>query len=125
MAKKITATHIEFDKDGNIKSKSVTETVYDRYGNMVSSKSTLDDAPELEDKHTTYDDDEYDDYDDDNVRYKITPKGLAWLAMMRAGILNDWNVEGKMFEEFWADFEAGMTEAGYVTEEKEEKENDK
>lgn len=120
MAKKITATHIEFDSDGNIKRKSVTETVYDRYGNMVSSKSTLDDAPKLEEKRPTCesDDDEYNDYNEDNVRYQITPKGLAWLAMKNAGLINDWGVENELFEKFWAEFKAGMVEAGYVTDEK-------
>ena len=47
-------------------------------------------------------------------QYKITPKGIAVVAMMETGILED--MDDPRIEGFWTIFEALMTSNGYVEE---------
>lgn len=61
--------------------------------------------------------DGYNDYEDDERAHRITPKGLAWLAMVDAGLLRTREEAGLVFDKFWAEFEAGMREAGYIVDE--------
>ena len=55
------------------------------------------------------------DNEDDNVLYKITPKGIVSVAMLQCGLIN--SIEDPRLEEFWTIFEAGMKNSGYVQEE--------
>lgn len=53
--------------------------------------------------------------DDNEEKYVITPKGLAWLALSQVGMLE--NTSEGQFEAFWVLFETSMTKAGYIVEE--------
>lgn len=57
-------------------------------------------------------------YEDDNVLYKITPKGIASVAMLQCGLIN--SIEDPRLEGFWTLFEAGMRNSGYIQEENNE-----
>ena len=46
--------------------------------------------------------------------YRITPKGIATLAMMQTGLVED--MDDPRIDGFWTIFEAIMTENGYVKE---------
>lgn len=50
-------------------------------------------------------------YDDDAI-YRITPKGLAILAMIDAGLIT--NMDDRRFDRFWDEFYNGMINAGYI-----------
>ena len=50
--------------------------------------------------------------DTDEVQYKITPKGIIWLAFEDAGI----QATFEQLEEFWSSFKRNMKKAGYVRE---------
>ena len=47
-------------------------------------------------------------------KYRLTPKGIAVLAMMQTGLLED--MDDPRIEGFWTIFEAIMTRSGYVEE---------
>ena len=51
----------------------------------------------------------------DEECYVITPKGIAVLAMIKAGIYA--NITDEQFEMFWEDFDTSMEECGYIREE--------
>ena len=55
--------------------------------------------------------------DDDNTRYTLTPKGLAYVALSKVGLLDD-KSEGQ-FEAFWILFENDMRKFGYVQDNEE------
>ena len=50
-------------------------------------------------------------------RYVITPKGIATLAMLRTGLIQ--NTDDPRFEGFWQLFESDMEKLGYVVYEQE------
>ncbi len=56
----------------------------------------------------------------DDARYVLTPKGIARVSMLRSGLIT--TSEEPRFDGFWALFEQGMRQAGYV--EDDEKEQD-
>lgn len=47
-------------------------------------------------------------------RYVITPKGVAVLVLIKAGIYAE--ITDGQFELFWKEFAKGMKQAGYVHE---------
>ena len=49
---------------------------------------------------------------EEEERYVITPKGIAYLSLMSSGI----KFTEPSFELFWNEFEAGMRKAGYITD---------
>lgn len=44
--------------------------------------------------------------------YVITPKGIALLALIKAGAFA--NMTNSQFDMFWEDFEASMKQCGYI-----------
>lgn len=50
--------------------------------------------------------------------YRLTPKGIAVLAMLQTGLLED--MVDPRIEGFWTIFEALMTRNGYVEERRED-----
>ena len=50
--------------------------------------------------------------DENNERYALTPKGLANVAMLQTGLID--NLDDPRFEGFWSIFVAGMNEHGYI-----------
>lgn len=46
--------------------------------------------------------------------YKIAPKGLVYLALVRANLIESY--EDARFEKFWNDFETSMKKYGYLRE---------
>lgn len=52
--------------------------------------------------------------DNDEERYVVTPKGLAWLAFCQCGIAD--KISESQFEGFWNLFISSMEKANYVTE---------
>ncbi len=50
--------------------------------------------------------------DEDNERYALTPKGLANVAMLQTGLID--NLDDPRFEGFWSIFVASMNEHGYI-----------
>ena len=50
-------------------------------------------------------------YDDDAI-YRITPKGLATLAMIDAGLIT--STDDRRFYRFWDEFYNGLINAGYI-----------
>lgn len=107
MTKKIITTYIEYDSEGKIKSKSITEAPYPED----------DDKPEVTDYEYTneciYDNDD----DDDDAVYVVTPKGIATLALLDAGLVDDF--DDHRIDLFWDLFEKDMQAHGYVQEEAE------
>ena len=57
----------------------------------------------------------YGEYNDDEERYVITPKGIACLSLLQCGLVTD--INDPRIEGFWALFENGMRTGGYVKEE--------
>ncbi len=104
MHKKIITTYIEYDSDGKIKSKSITEAPYP------------EDEVETESAHCEYTT-EYTDEDDDDVVYQVPPKGLATLALLDAGLIDDF--DDHRIDLFWDLFEKDMQTHGYVQEDAE------
>lgn len=51
---------------------------------------------------------------DDNDRYELTPKGLALLAMMQTGLVED--MDDPRIDGFWTIFSVLMDRHGYVEE---------
>ena len=86
---------------------------------IESLKKTVDDYIE----HPEYYKDEIEDEDldnvedDDNVKYQITPKGIAALSLMRCGLVS--GLDDPRIEGFWTLFEDGMKKSGYIVEEDE------
>ncbi len=58
-----------------------------------------------------------DDEDDDNVKYVLAPKMIAYAALQEAEFIDDWLKETVQMKLFWRVFEEGMEKAGYVKEE--------
>ena len=106
MAKKIITTYYEFDENGNIKTKSVTETPY----LDDDTDCDYDDCEECDTCDCEYDEDD----EDDDTLYKVTPKGLACLAMLRTGLISSTN--DPRLDGFWELFDADMAAAGYTQE---------
>lgn len=104
MPKKIITTYIEYDSEGRIKSKSITEAPYPED----------DDKPEVAD--CEYTNECICDDDDDEV-YVVTPKGLATLALLDASLVDDF--DDHRIDLFWDLFEKDMQAHGYVQEEAE------
>lgn len=50
--------------------------------------------------------------------YKIPPKGLAYLALVRSNLIDSY--EDTRFETFWNDFETSMKKYGYISWEEED-----
>lgn len=44
--------------------------------------------------------------------YRLTPRGILWVALYKAGI----EVEDDEFDAIWKEFEDGMKEAGFIEE---------
>ena len=100
--KKIITTYIEYDKNGNVKTKSITETPYsDENTDCDYGDCTGCDICDCE-------------CDEDDVLYKITPKGIACLAMLRAGLVA--SIDDPRVDGFWELFQADMVESGYTQE---------
>lgn len=55
-----------------------------------------------------------DKQNDNEERYVITPKGIAVLALIKAGVYA--NMTESQFEMFWEEFETSMEECGYIRE---------
>ncbi len=53
-------------------------------------------------------------YEEEDVAFTITPKGIASLALRRCGLVQDYDDPRK--EGFWALFQSAMKEHGYVEE---------
>lgn len=51
---------------------------------------------------------------DDNTLYRITPKGIAVIAMLDTGLIL--TTSDARIDKFWDIFEEGMRNAGYVKE---------
>jgi len=49
---------------------------------------------------------------DEEAVYRITPKGIATLAMLDVGLIT--SMDDKRFNSFWDKFCDGMINAGYV-----------
>ena len=88
MSNKITTTYTDYDENGRVVSTTVTETPYE--GNDESCE------------------------DDENVRYQLTPKGIACLAMLHAGLVT--SVDDPRIEGFWSMFLRDMEKLGYTQE---------
>lgn len=58
------------------------------------------------------------DPDDDNVRYCLSPKGIALMAAIDAGFVKD--IDDENFELFWKLFHDRMIADGYAEEDEEE-----
>lgn len=50
--------------------------------------------------------------------YRIAPKGLAYLALVRSNLINSY--EDTRFETFWNDFKTSMEKYGYISLEEED-----
>ena len=73
-------------------------------------------------KHVVDDYYEHPEYyinDDENEeeRYVITPKGIAYLSLLQCGLVTD--INDPRIEGFWTLFEYGMRTGGYIKEEDE------
>lgn len=55
---------------------------------------------------------------DNEARYRLTPKGIAGIALMESGLIQ--NTDDPRFEEFWKLFVADMEKFGYATNTKED-----
>lgn len=51
---------------------------------------------------------------DKEKRYVITPKGIAALAMLQCGLIQ--NIDDPRFGGFWALFTSDMTRLGYISD---------
>jgi hypothetical protein len=49
---------------------------------------------------------------DNEERWRLTPKGLAFIAMQQVGLIND--MDEPRFEGFWTIFERLMERHGYI-----------
>ena len=99
MTKKIITTYTEYDENGKIKSQSVTEAPY----------------PENDgDLDCEYCDGAEPDEDDDGAVYQLTPKDIACLALLRAGLVK--SIEDPRIDGFWELFQAYMDALDYTQE---------
>ena len=51
---------------------------------------------------------------DENTEFRLTPKGIAYMTMLKLGIFN--KITESDFDDFWALFEMHMKKSGYIKE---------
>ena len=59
-------------------------------------------------------DEEYDE-DDENTVYRLTPKGIACIDLINAGLME--SINDPRFNDFWTMFDNDMHRLGYIEEE--------
>ena len=55
---------------------------------------------------------------DENAEFRLTPKGIAFMAMLKLGFLN--KISESDFDDFWTLFEMRMKRSGYIEERRDE-----
>ena len=112
---------------------AVTTYVYDEKGNISSSTTTTFKVPDkplyevfpplmaFDDGDICFDCDGCDEKEEDegeeeeeNVRYCLSPKGIAMMAAIDAGFVKD--IDDEKFELFWSLFHDRMIADGYAEE---------